>query len=624
MQTELNTLNSLFDFYNNFSSDFLCVLDDNYNILKTNSSFDTSLQYESKELLGNSLFLYSLDKDVEMMKQNLKNSQTNVQEFKSHLHTKDKNFTPVLWSSKFDDTTNRYILIGKKLNILEEKVSSRLKTVFNATSDGFFILNKNWEVTYFNKSAFTSVKHDDLKLDVKESFWQMFPKAVNTKFFTQFSKAFKDQISVSFEEYSPTLHKWFQIDAVPYGDELNVISKDISPQIIEEKTNNLELKVFEMNVEGNFTIEELLTFLLTGIEKLHPTMYSSILKIENNRIYHIASPRLPEAYTKLLNGILIGPKAGSCGTAAFFKKQIIVDDINTDPLWDDYRDAVSPYGFNSCWSSPIISNKDESLMATYGIYYKEKKKPSAIELKTISRITQIIKVLLENIKYNEALLVSNKRYAMVSMATNDAIYDWDLANNKTYWNDNIYGLFGYTLNEIKHLTNWWEDHIHPDDKAKVLSSCRYAIKEKNTVWTAEYRFQCKDQTYKYVYDRSFLIYDKTGKVITIIGAIHDINDLKEKEIFVSQQNAKLKEIAQISSHDLRGPVTSILGLINLFNKDHAEDPFNKEVIIYLGHAANQLDDVIHTIVTKTLEADHTIYYKNKALAFKAEDLRERV
>jgi PAS domain S-box-containing protein len=622
MQIELNTLNSLFDFYNKFSSDFFCILDDNYNIIKSNSSFDTTLQYTGTELLGVSLFIYSLDKDVEMMKQNLKNSHSNVQEFKSHLFTKDKNFIPVLWSSKFDDTTNRYILIGKKLNILEEKVSSRLKTISNAISDGFFILNKNWEVTYFNKSAVLSVKHNDFKLDAKEGFWQMFPKAVNTQFFTQFSKAFKDQIPVSFEEYSPTLNKWFKIDAVPYGDELNVISKDISPQIIEEKTNNLELKVFEMKVENKYSLEELLNFLLVGIENLHPNMFSSILKVDNNRVYHLASPRLPQAYTKLLNGTLIGPKAGSCGTAAFFRKQIIVDDINTNPLWDNYRDAVSPYGFNSCWSSPIISNKDQSVMATYAVYYKDKKIPSVDELKNISKITQTIKVLLEDVKYNEALILSNNRYAMVSMATNDAIYDWDLANNKTYWNDNIYELFGYTISEISHETNWWEHRVHPDDRAKVLSSSRTAIKERKSIWTAEYRFECKNKSYKYVSDRSFIIYNKTGNAITIIGAIHDINDLKEKEIFVSQQNAKLKEIAQTSSHDLRGPVTSILGLINLFNKDHAEDPFNKEVIIYLEHAAKQLDDVIHTIVTKTLEADHTIYFKNKALAFKADDLKE--
>lgn len=624
MQTESNSLNSLFDFYNNFTTDFFCVLDANHNILKTNSSFDKTLQYNSKELLGNSLFIYSLDKDVEMMRENLKNTAIDIREFKSHLISKSKNIIPVLWSSKFDDTANRHVLIGKKFSAIEEKVSKRLSAISNAISDGFFILNKNWEVTYFNKSALLSIEHNELKFDVKNSFWQMFPKALNTQFFTQFTIAFNEQIPVSFEEYSPTLNKWFKVDAVPYGDELNVISKDISLQIIEEKTNNLELKVFEMNVEGNYSIEELLTFLLNGIEELHPTMYSSILKVENNRVYHIASPRLPQAYTKLLNGSLIGPKAGSCGTAAFFKKQIIVEDINTDPLWEDYKEAILPYGFNSCWSSPIISNKDQSLMATYGIYYKEKKKPSALELKTISRTTQIIKVLLENIKYNEALLLSNNRYAMVSMATNDAIYDWDLLTNNTYWNDNIYELFGYTLSEIKNQSNWWENHLHTEDKEKVLLSSRNAMKEKKSLWTAEYRFQCKDKTYKYVYDRAFLIYDKAGEAITIIGAIHDINDLKEKEIFVSQQNAKLKEIAQISSHDLRGPVTSILGLINLFNKEHAEDPFNKEVIIYLEQATKQLDDVIHTIVSKTLEADHTIYYKNKALAFKAEDLKEKV
>ena len=72
--------------------------------------------------------------------------------------------------------------------------------------------------------------------------------------------------------------------------------------------------------------------------------------------------------------------------------------------------------------------------------------------------------------------------------------------------------------------------------------------------------------------------------------------------------AQLKEIAQISSHDLRGPVTSILGLINLFDPDKTEE--NKQVIEYLTYATKELDEVIHTIVAKTLEADHTIYLKN--------------
>lgn len=622
MQIELNTINSLFDFYDNFTTDFFCILDANYNILKTNASFENSTNYTKKELLGNSFLNIVSQQDTELMKQNLKDSFQQIQEFKCVLLSKNENLISILWSCKFDISANRYILIGKKVKLLNDTIGKRLDAITKSISDGFFILNKKWEVIYYNQAALKSVIHPDFNLNPSAGFWELFPKAGSTKFFTQFSKAFKDQVSVSFEEYSPTLNKWFKIDAIPFGDELNVISKDISPQIIEEETNKLELKIFEMNVGGKHSIEQLMNTLLMGLEELYPDMYSSLLKIENNRVYHIASPRIPDSYIKLLNGSLIGPKAGSCGTSAFFKKQIIVEDIKTDPLWDDYRELISPYGFNSCWSSPIISNKDQSVMATYGIYYKESRKPSLIEQKTISRITSIIKVLLEDIKHNEAIILSNNRYAMVSMATNDAIYDWDLITNKTYWNDNIYELFGYTISEISHQTNWWENHIHPADKAKVLASSRSAIKQRKSIWTAEYRFLCKDNSYKYVYDRSFLIYDHEGKAITIIGAIHDINDLKEKEIFVSKQNEKLKEIAQISSHDLRGPVTSIMGLINLFNKENPADPFNAEVITYLEHAAKQLDEVIHTIVAKTLEADHTIYFKNKALAFKADGAKQ--
>jgi len=352
--------------------------------------------------------------------------------------------------------------------------------------------------------------------------------------------------------------------------------------------------------------------ILETLETIHPEMHSSILRVENDRLYHFASPQLPAEYTNQLNGLLIGPFAGSCGTAAFLKKSIVVEDIATNPRWKDYKNLILIHGYKSCWSYPIFNINGQKVIATFAIYYKEKKKPNEVELKTIERISNTIKIILEDIAHNEALRISNNRYAMATMATNDAIYEWDKAKNTTFWNDNVFQLFGFPIPTINESCTWWEDHIHPDDRERITNSLDTAFAEKKIAWYGEYRYMCQDGSSKYVNDSAFIQYNKDDKnAINMIGAIQDINELKQKELSVTRQNTQLKKIAQISSHELRGPVSSILGLTSLFDKANTSNLDNKQIIAYLELAAKELDQVVHTIVAKTLEEeDHPKYFKN--------------
>ncbi|MBU0697733.1 MAG: PAS domain-containing protein, partial [Bacteroidetes bacterium] len=162
--------------------------------------------------------------------------------------------------------------------------------------------------------------------------------------------------------------------------------------------------------------------------------------------------------------------------------------------------------------------------------------------------------------------------------------------------------------EIDENLTWWDNNIHPEDRNKILSEMERVKAHQIENWSADYRFKCKDGTYKHVVDRAVLRYDLDLNPLNMIGSMQDVNDLKLRELSIIQQNEKLKEIAQISSHDLRRPVTSILGLISLFDQENQSD--NAQVIEYLAYATKELDEVIHTIVAKTLEADHTIYLKN--------------
>ena len=111
-----------------------------------------------------------------------------------------------------------------------------------------------------------------------------------------------------------------------------------------------------------------------------------LLSPDGKRLTHGAAPSLPQSYREAIDGSEIGPKAGSCGTAAYLGRPVYVTDIATDPLWADYRDLALPHGLRSCWSTPI-RHADGSVMGTFAIYHRNLSGPTRDELGAIEIIT---------------------------------------------------------------------------------------------------------------------------------------------------------------------------------------------------------------------------------------------
>jgi hypothetical protein len=128
--------------------------------------------------------------------------------------------------------------------------------------------------------------------------------------------------------------------------------------------------------------------LLTVEEMAHGEIITSILLLsaDGKILTHGAAPNLPMSYREAIDGSVIGPSVGSCGTAAFLKQPVYVIDIATDPLWADYRHLALPHGLRSCWSTPIL-NEDGSVLATFAIYHRNTGGPDQNELDAIDMIT---------------------------------------------------------------------------------------------------------------------------------------------------------------------------------------------------------------------------------------------
>jgi two-component system sensor histidine kinase UhpB len=192
----------------------------------------------------------------------------------------------------------------------------------------------------------------------------------------------------------------------------------------------------------------------------------------------------------------------------------------------------------------------------------------------------------------ESLRLSNERFNIVSKATNDAIWDWDLTNENMFWNDAMFSLFGYNPTEITKSSTWWEEHIHPADRERVVSKVAKHIQNGIEGWQDEYRFICADGTIKNVFDRGFILRDSEQKPYRMIGAMMDITERKKLQDELATQSiarqrqvteatimAQEKERAEIG-RELHDNINQILTTTKMYlDMALAEDDIREELML---------------------------------------------
>lgn len=137
------------------------------------------------------------------------------------------------------------------------------------------------------------------------------------------------------------------------------------------------------------SLEHVLSRHLIAVEMLADReTFTSVLLLDRDgeRLFHGAAPNLPVAFCRAIDGGRIGPKAGSCGTAAYLCRPVYVADIAADPLWIDYRDIALGHGFRACWSTPIFDS-DRAVIGTFAIYHRDVGGPTPEEIEAIDMIT---------------------------------------------------------------------------------------------------------------------------------------------------------------------------------------------------------------------------------------------
>lgn len=203
-----------------------------------------------------------------------------------------------------------------------------------------------------------------------------------------------------------------------------------------------EKEVMEMIATAK-PLKEILHKIALNYEAVCEDSICSILLLNKDKtgLLHGTGPSLPEAYNNQIDGIPIGPKNGSCGTAVFRKERVIVADIANDPLWENISDSPLSHGLRACWSNPIFG-RDYEVLGTFGIYSRVVRHPEAEELVQVDRASNLIRIAIERYRNEIELKESEGKFRTLVERVSDAFVALDRNWNYTYVNKKAGELFG--------------------------------------------------------------------------------------------------------------------------------------------------------------------------------------
>ncbi len=170
---------------------------------------------------------------------------------------------------------------------------------------------------------------------------------------------------------------------------------DVTEQNRAEGLRARESRILEM-IARDAPLEEILDKLVRVVEAQFAGLLCSVLLLDEDgeHVRHGAAPSLPKPYTEAINGLSIGPQAGSCGTAMYRREPVVVTDILEDPLWEPYREVAERYGLRACWSTPMVAHSGRTL-GSFAMYYREPRSPSLAESRALEMATHLGGIAIE-------------------------------------------------------------------------------------------------------------------------------------------------------------------------------------------------------------------------------------
>jgi signal transduction histidine kinase len=362
---------------------------------------------------------------------------------------------------------------------------------------------------------------------------------------------------------------WTEITGRPLrganGDLLGgvIVCRDITQIKEEEFFRAGQSHVLEM-IAADAPLSEVLTSLVLLMEGQAEGLRCSILLLnrDGKHVRHGAAPNLPEAYVKAVDGSPIGPRNGSCGTAMYTRRPVVVTDVMTDPLWADYRDLAKICGLCACWSTPILSARGE-VLGSFAMYREEKRGPRPEETRLTEIATHVAGIAIDRQRQQEIL---RERDARINLAAESAdLAFWVLYPEADAWmSDKGRRIYGFDSN-LPLTCELIFSRVHPDERAAVKAGYDRAC-SLHGAFESEHRLLLPYGQTRWVIMRGRCLKDEHGNLLETIGVTLDVSAQKQAALQVQVQReemahrnrvAVMGEMTASFAHELNQPLTAI-------------------------------------------------------------------
>ena len=275
----------------------------------------------------------------------------------------------------------------------------------------------------------------------------------------------------------------------------------------------------------------------------------SILSLDGKQLFHCAAPSIDPQYSAIINGVHIGEAVGSCGTAAYRNSRVIVENIETSPLWQNFKEIALKFNLKSCWSTPITSSRSE-VLGSFAIYHEHPKTPSEKDLELIDYFVNFSSIALEKLQHlnkvenliNDLEISNKKLNAFTKVMPDPALI---LSEEGVYLD--VYGssedLLAYSASE---LINKNVNDILPKKYASSIMATLKKTLASNEVQVFEYELEVQKGLVIFEGRTTPIIYEQPGEAPKqhVLWVTRDITLRKKAE----------KEIEKLAYYD---PLTNL-------------------------------------------------------------------
>jgi PAS domain S-box-containing protein len=348
-----------------------------------------------------------------------------------------------------------------------------------------------------------------------------------------------------------------------------------------------EKQILERMLEGS-PLAATLGEICLAIERLSADRVRAsilLLDADERRLRRGAAPSLPEEYSRALEGREIGPTAGSCGTAAFTRRQVVTSEIATDPLWEGYRDLALPHGLRACWSTPLLGGNG-AVLGTFALYYGSPRLPSPQDERIVDVLTRLAVLAIERARSDERLRQRERDLTDFLENALVGIHSVDRNGTIVWANRAELELYGYARDEYVGR-NIAEFHVEAERIEQLLERLRRG----EGVRDVECPVRAKDGSIKHVLVSSNAVF-VGGELARTRCFTRDITDRKRAEVALAEQARRKDEFLAMLGHELRNPLSALQSSLDVLESRSGSSDELGVMRRQSGHLMRLVDDLL--------------------------------